>query len=532
MDRVAVPVIAGRTRAQDDSDQQRLVEEARKPFSSQLEESDWVMVNKGDIALAQHIYDSCPIMQTATVLYTDAMKQGGLSVQVGNGSVKTFKTNDLFGKTLLNWLADGNTMWDIFGFFMALAAPPNPSVADLYSGIEDTFSDVREQLFLIPHHKVDVYHKINLLGEHQWLVCEPPDNKLSMVSGLLSAVGGAATTPAMGRPIPNCFVFYKTPPDAQGRIRSKVMTLKEDFLWLQTMRRTALDAAKRRANPVLVTEHHDKKEDVMLHGTIPFENEFARQPQNVPDLSLRDRFINKLVRYRNAFSDADQAQINSCSAVLSSMVSEFENEVLGAARVDLPPEKKLARPVNAESPGIELVKLQIHFEQQVLQVFGIPPGMIQPESTHGKMVTNENAMTTYNLSLAARKHEVLVPVQIMLRKLYQGQLMAKYAFKYKPSLRDLVLNTRIVVTMPGIPPLEKLDQYYLAGLLKHDAYVAYLSSVHGIPKEHFETTPKISQLDLLTNGKKSLEELKVANASGGGEGSSKKKKKKKRKAES
>lgn len=51
--------------------------------------------------------------------------------------------------------------------------------------------------------------------------------------------------------------------------------------------------------------------------------------------------------------------------------------------------------------------------------------------------------------------------------------------------------------------------YYQAGWLKYEALRDYLSTKHGLPLDSFEDTPKLTQMDLLTQGKSQLEQQKL-----------------------
>lgn len=494
MDQIGVPSIKGRTPEQDKADNASLVQRARQPYdATQIMQIGWKLVDKQRLKLALKMRNEIPILRTALRVTGEAIKQSGLIVRIGKSSSTKYKTDDLFGKTILNWGVQMAEDQETFGFGVAMGAPAQPEIASLFSKSQDTFGDLEKQLFALPVCNLDIYHRQNVLGEHQWVVCEPPD-----IMDPFMRSGSPL------KPIPGCFVFWRNPPDENGNPQSTVLSLMSDYFWLEEMKACALGAARKRSNPVLVTERVVVQKDPQLHGIIPLPGDDCDETK-VEQITMREKLMDRALSIERSMGNWERAELNKYSAALGSIVSQLQAESSFGDRLDLPAERKLVRQVAAESPGMELQKLQIHFEQKVLMAFGIPPGMIQPESTHGKMVSNENAMEIMNAHLGANKQSIATAIQVMLRKLYQEKVAARYALQYKPSLVQLIQNTQITVELPSIPPEAKIQMFYEKGWLKYDALVGILSTLHLIPAEHFETTPKLSQMDLLTSGKPAKE---------------------------
>ena len=80
-----------------------IVKEQRQPYIINSDQRDprYVTVSSSDIAEARRMFDSHPMMRIAFDMNAKALVDGGLTLRLGKGSTQTFKTNDLFGKTLL-----------------------------------------------------------------------------------------------------------------------------------------------------------------------------------------------------------------------------------------------------------------------------------------------------------------------------------------------------------------------------------------------------------------------------------------------
>ncbi len=131
--------------------------------------------------------------------------------------------------------------------------------------------------------------------------------------------------------------------------------------------------------------------------------------------------------------------------------------------------------------------------------------MIQTESSHGKVVLNDNAKQLFDLHMASLKQQLLPVLHILLRHIYRKQLalrtLIRTPLRAKVTRKDLEDSTRIVITMPGIPPMEQLDAMYLSGILTYEYYIACKASIYGMPIEAFEKKPKLSVRDHLDSGK-------------------------------
>jgi hypothetical protein len=444
------------------------------------------MVDKSRLRLAGAMREQIPAIRIAMRVDREAIKHGGVVLGIGKNKKK--RVNDLFAKTVLNWATRLNADQDTFGFGIAKAARPQAGIQALFNRDQDSFSDFEQQVFAIDPRSVDVYHKANLLGEHMWVVCEPPDH----IKGTMQPV-----------PIPGCYVFWRDPPDEAGMPRSTVLSLYPAYQFLHAMEECQLVSARKRASPPLVTERVVSQKDPQLQGILPMCGDGdGDNKTGYEEITLKEQLMDRMVRLENTMGGPEKRLLSSYTSLLGIAAAQVQQEMTLGERFDLPAERKLAKQVQAEGPGMELQKLQIHFEQVVLMTFGIPPGQIQPESTHGKMVSNDNIREVYNTHLSTKKQELVLAMEVMLRKVYQMAISVRYAVKYKASLVETIKdNTLITVELASIPDELSMTTYYEKGWLKWDALRDYLATKHVLPLESFEDTPKLTQMDLLTKGK-------------------------------
>jgi hypothetical protein len=500
MDRVGIPDLSALKGA---TDIERLVKRARTPYSGSFDSQGWALVNKSALLLADLIVQSVPIVQTSQRLNEEMVRQGGLQITIGKGDGKNYDSDTLLGKTWLNWAASAVYPDQCkYGFALATYVRPPAATAALYSPLEDTFSEMNYEPRVLDVHQCDIYHKKNILGESMWVVCEAASGP-----GLPFAL---IDNPLQPRPIPNVYVFWIQCPDALGQPRSAVLGLCDKLVYLNRLRATALISAERRALPPIVTEHVNNPKEPEANGVPAYGNEYCGptgdgkvDPEKQAKKAAVDAYMNRLVRFRNT-TTADEQQVFAQYAALvaNTMVHEQKMQAEQGAQIHLPYERKLARQLQSEPPGMELMRLEIHFEQEALLAHGIPPGMIQPESTHGKMVTNENAQVIYTQHMKTLKQDLVGPIEVLLRRIFTAPIVLKYAAQNRATRpRVQMQDLTITVRMFGIPPYERLLQYYQMGVLKYSALKRSLASIDCIPEEDFETFARLSVKDLLTKGK-------------------------------
>ena len=492
---VSIPQIKGFTDKKQESHQRALVRQELRPYDPS---GDWsfdnvgyVAVNQWDIDHVHEMYHMLPTAQSAAKVNEDALQFGGMTIQVGRADAASYRPHDISGRDWLAMAAAMNTHMVLYGFFVVAITEPDPTIASLFSSLEDTFKYIPERAVLLPMTTLEVLRKYNPInGLSNWVVLRRFQN-------------GMEQDPVK-RIIPKVMVFHhptQGPNPTTGRLQSRFYSLLTDFREVLHMRTNSGIAETHRAAPMIVTEHAPHTKDPHVNGTIPyFHNRPPCASSNNPNRSLTSAD-----RVRARLSQLQSVMTNEHHQVLGSHLSALANELLGDSdRVDLPEERKLTRQLAAEPPT-EMVKRRLLFQEHLFEIFGVPPAMLQTESANGKVVLNSNAVRMYEEHIAGMKQQLIPILQRILRRIF-GLRLAARAVLSKPLdvklTREQVKSaTRIQVSLPGIPPINTLSELYQQGILKYDYYKKYLASIYQMPVEAFEAFPKLSQRDLLDSGK-------------------------------
>ncbi len=504
MNSVGIPNIAGHTLEGDQAALTALVKKERKPYKGTTTDpwdDPYIPVSGMDIDTVDLIFSLTPTARAADRINRETLLHGGLTVQIGHADPMKLKVSDEHGRGLLQFLALANHYWDMYGFFVATAIEPMPSEARLFSKLEDTFKDLPKQCVILNMSQIEVTFRVDVFGKYHWLVRHRPKGPVFQTDD--------------ERIIPGVLVFAQEghlPHPTTGALRSQVISLRDEFYHMRTLRQLSEAAERNRAQPVLVTERVTQQKDPTVHASVPYH---GRSPWSGKDdcMDTTSDGIEEEKLRRRDFALAVERKLHLMQSSLTNeqfhMLSGHMPTLLALQdqqtdRIDLPHDRKLARQLPASAPA-DLIKHELQWKQSVFHVFGIPDGMIMAESSHGKVTLNDNARQLFDLHMASLKQQLLPVLQILLRHIYRGQLalrtLARTPLNKKLTRHDVEDSTRIVIQMPGIPPMAELDAMYMSGILTYQYYIACKASVYGMPLEAFEKTPKLSVRDHLDSGK-------------------------------
>ena len=154
--------------------------------------------------------------------------------------------------------------------------------------------------------------------------------------------------------------------------------------------------------------------------------------------------------------------------------------------------------MDAKEPT-HLVELIAGYEERVSALFGVPRSFFA-QFTASKATQNPDAREMWRNSQRSLKQLILPILRIIYQAIY-GEKMnwdAAFAATDTASLPATRTAMDINISLPGIPPELTLERWWMQGLLKYDAYCGYLSSMYGIPLEHFHPTQQLS-LEILND---------------------------------
>jgi hypothetical protein len=333
---------------------------------------------------------------------------------------------------------------------------------------------------------IEIRHRVNIYNEQLFAFYQRATN------GLFTDI----------MPIPNVYVFCYTPPTINGHIISSVNSLLPHVKHLSRMTVYSQIAESRRCNPPVLTETVERK--TIADVDIDPVSRIQVSPADERRLSMLD----KLARHANTIGvHSPGVLMDKMDTILSSLNG------IGIGPIhELEAGKRYVNSQLAEGPA-NIDKLRVMNQQLCMMEFGIPPAMMQAESTHGKIGHNADARKTFDGHINMVKDRITGYIADMYHIMWDKQTM-RNVIVGKPiteplSDEEVVSSTSIQVSIPGRPSEETYKELYREGSLKRDAYIRYQSGMHHIPLESFETEPTLSLLDILTTGKESIERIKA-----------------------
>jgi hypothetical protein len=310
-------------------------------------------------------------------------------------------------------------------------------------------------------------------------------------------------------PLPNVYVFPDTPPGNRGEIRSKVASLGPVQEHLEMMTRFSLAAESRRCNPTVMTEHVEYNYKTEWNPADP-----SSYPRVTSEQERCMSFVDRLAKHANTFGvSSPGVLLNKADHMLALLTASG-----GSPTHHLDPGRRYVSPQMPEPPA-DIERLRLSYQQIVMMLWQMPPPVMQAESTHGKIGHNEDSRRMFDESIKTIKDRIAGYMADMYHIMWDKPNMEKEILStplHTPLTADSILrSTWITVSIPGRPAEPVYSGLYREGSLKWSAYRLYQSGMHSIPLESFEEEPKLSLIDLMTEGQSSIEtqkgEIAIAN---------------------
>lgn len=477
-------------------------------------DSRYKIVNRDAMKYALSVFDHDKDMQTAWAIKLDAAFGGSLRIEYPNRD-----------KNAPGTMGDKQRLKFIKSMFIDLSKRCNRFLwgvgfgAFTYVPDKDGFRVGR----ILELTEVQVRHYRNALGEDSYMYFEQPAHMWSGGLGLgvkmaIPSLGGNAegSMLGMGLPIPNVCTWTDMPPDGDMPC-SRVLNLIQSKQFLESLQGNVLFASHRNANPPMITERFSKTfntDDVKNNGFGQLAGGVgggaggaagAGQPAAVARPNLNDMWVQQFLsasdRLATALGTAEFDQLRN--KLLQMLVARTSGTA--GPRIDLEDDRKYQKPVLAQSPS-DVVDYMRLYQESVLMTFGIPPVMVQAESSRGRTSGQDvNALSVFKNHAKMFKHLCIQQFEDMHRILFDRQLFAEYLQNLPPdSLLDnsqLIAGARkyaeVAFDLPGTPPEDVFKELYMMGIYKKESYIAFLSSNYGIPIDDLNKEPEISRELLL-----------------------------------
>jgi hypothetical protein len=297
--------------------------------------------------------------------------------------------------------------------------------------------------------------------------------------------------------LPNAHVFWRKPPLADGTIVSSVAAAGKVIADVERLRELYWKAAQERAQPAIVTEAIPSNVDSRLQADLNTVG--ARDPNNaMRNSSLDPSLLDDLER------EYSRVKATRMTRILGGLGVDVVNQMLqsrdlgfgggagvnGPKRIDIPAGRKPAASKLPEGPA-EMMQWQLYAQQQIFMIWTIPPSVIQAESTRGRVTSDTNAQHLLKYHREKNKKEALALVEQFYNIVWQDTLHELYV-KSAPVGSDLKdrMGSKTTVTMPGIPPDDKLRELLFDGVIKPDKYVDLVAINTSLPRASLFPSPR------------------------------------------
>jgi hypothetical protein len=339
--------------------QQQLAEYARRPYDRTLfRDNKYVNIHPGDVRLVQTIWNFDSSLRTAFNLNVNAALGGNLMLERKNKQLPK-QMNDLICYFWLQFIRDALRDKWLYGFVIWTWVP-QPIIGAIPR--------------VVPPDQVETMYHQNILGESMWAVRE---------TGADQGIFGK-NEDTQPYDLENFYVYTWDPPDRNGRLRSPIIVLSQNLTYLEGLKQCSIRAEMRRSFPAIITEHVECKTDPNWdnvfdkHRGIVSGSDMERERER---LGFVERRAEQMNRFANSMTREEfMNYTNDCM-----MIQEARNSDFIGPRLDLPNCRKLARHPLPEAPT-DLLKWKLQMQQEVFMLFGIPPSMIQAESSKGKIL--------------------------------------------------------------------------------------------------------------------------------------------------
>lgn len=332
---------------------------------------------------------------------------------------------------------------------------------------------------------VDVRVRKRETGDVEYVFIRRPEDRI--MNHVMGKVHG------LEEPIPNVIVIEFHAPDRQGNLNSKVRSLMQRKVLVDTMLRAEVRAVNRLSNPVMVVQENGvAKEEPAIVSDLGLSSTGAgvnHRDSNSVESKREDEMRREFVRSYN--SGKLQEIIDTMQASRS---RTCQSNGLGVPEVIVAPSMQLARHVPAAEPS-HLMDIIRSFEEIVGCTFGVPRPMFGQFSAT-RSSNGPEAMRMFNDFQRGLK-QLLVPIlESLVQHAYRDAWAAEEAARWQAQhLTDAALQEsrdrmKVRVSLPGIPPLDVLERWYDQGVLKYSAYRAFLAKAYGLAEDAFENAPR------------------------------------------
>ena len=489
-DHLLTPANAPKRR--DKKGEKKFIQRQQDPydFKTTLGDSRFQELNMQQAVALEDFCVRDPTVLTALDIEISAILGGGILLKRHNGTSVSEQELSEFQRvytTLLTWCIIQE--WALGSVFIILE--PNPSKPGAFNPRVMYMKDVK------------AYFHTNVFRRTTWMFRE--ESARNSLSLDFAAALGSKADGIGGRVLRNVFVHTIIPPAPDGSVRSKIVSLQGETSFVETRKGFALNAEGLNSNPLTYTEAREQRPDAILGRVVPDDGLSLSSGSSGSGASADDLIAAKRRRMAERLADdeirrqvdlANRLGPTNYRAVHQALTEKIWKN-LGSEngrRVDIEDDRRLVNGPVAQAPA-DLIQSQVYRQQMVFMLLGIPPALIQPESTRGRLSEN-NSISLFQKHVQLRKQQMVAIAKAIYEKCHAAELAEQYTSRIPvdEKITDIPADAMSVeITLPGIPEDSILEKLYAQGLLKYEAYVEHMSVSHSMDQSNFNKSAKIPE---------------------------------------
>lgn len=312
----------------------------------------------------------------------------------------------------------------------------------------------------------------------------------------------------VGEPIRNVYVTTWEAPDKDGDFNSIVASLSPETKLVKDFRDDASIANARLARPLFVSSHYPNKYDTKSLSGIGLTTDYMPGLRFDAEGEKRQAALAAYLALHREFGTAQAERIIAVESAQKRAVTGNEE----GKKVILDPGQQLESQVLAQAPK-DLIPVTMMHQQVVLTSFGVPPSFILSESARGKMASGDdsNAAMMFNNNQMKLKQQICQFLKQVFGVIHTPWKLKIWLMNQPMDINiteeqaERAVNSTVSVVLPGTPPIEFLKQLRKEGMLTYTALRKYVSRMHNIPLADLNEECELSLIDVITEGKESLQ---------------------------
>jgi len=351
------------------------------------------------------------------------------------------------------------------------------------------------------------YHQ-DAFGQRYYAVSHRPDPAMQgLESGFLGiGPGGGASLASQSKQtiidfehlIEGVHVFELSPPLPDGSLTSHVATIFPDVQEYKSLAQAYIDYASYHSVPPVYVRHDIPKNSdtaAQIQATRAAA-EFSALPDvggadgagfpdsGMPYVPETERYVQQLIN-KGSFADVESARryVELEVGAESSTIRLSRTTVDGIRVYDLPPQRIIDRQVVGKEPGY-VEHFYRSLQARVGAVFGVPSDLFG--DVKGNRSGNVEHRMFYHETVRGLRQLIIKCIRRMYLAAWGDMLTTTFlATRDQVSLQELEAASDVSVTLPGIIPIEILDQWYTNGIIDYDNYTTLLSKSYSLPRNCF-----------------------------------------------